>query len=966
MRPYRHWTLLCSVAPAALIFVAGTLPGAAQAQQSAAGPNQLEEVTVTAEKRTEDVQQVPIAVTAFTSAALQDKGITDIHTLSNLAPNVNFDSSSPFSGSSSILSASIRGIGQDDFAFNLDPGVGVYVDGVYYARTVGANQNLMDVDRVEILKGPQGTLFGRNTIGGAISIVTRTPGDDYMVEGEATTGSYDRRDFAMTADIPITESLLSSITVSSLERDGYQKRVPYTQATPYATEPTASFDQAGVESEGNTQGGQNQQTIRAKFLYKASTDLKFTLTADWTHEDQTVTPNTILQTEQNNPASLASLYNVCVSLPNAAAAKAAGLAAICGPIGPSTKPAPGGGFVTNGLPLYGLLPYNMADASTGNIDTTYATGNNFDRLNSFGGSFTIDYALSDTLAFKSITGYRRLQWDVGLDDDGSPVTLVEPSFEEGQHQLSQELQAIGTAFDSRLNYVGGLYYFNEGGFIHDFVPLTMLQINGPNELDTTSYAAFGHANYKLTDQIGITLGARYSIENKDFMGGQQDLNAFAYKSSGCYPVTTICQELLGFPVPGQPLRYFPAGQLTENYYIFTPTAGAEYHFTDELMSYFSYSKGFKSGGWTTRLSNPIPSGLLAEFGPEKAETYEVGLKSEWFDNRLVANLAAFYTEYDGIQLNVEEGVSPTYKNAGNADILGTELETHALLGDGLSLNGAFGYLDAYYTSTLIGTESPTTALPLGTKLPKTPKFKVSLSPEYDIPIATDSVLRFLGTWTHTTSMFNDSLNTPLLRRPTTDVFDASVQYDAPDDRYEVIVGGTNITNDRYITTGQAQIAGGFIDGTYNAPAEWYLTLRVRFHPEKAAPVYAPPPVPAPAAPPPPPAAPEAKRSFQVFFDFDKSEITAAAAKVIQAAADAVKAGQIVQVMVTGHTDTVGTAAYNQGLSERRAAAVKTVLVADGVSDGEISTLGVGKTGLLVPTADGVREPQNRRAEIVLQ
>jgi len=154
--------------------------GERQSQPSATDPMQLEEVIVTARRRDESLQQVPIAITAFSESTLRAKGITDIHGLSALTPNVNLDQGSPFSGSNSVLSASIRGIGQDDFAFNLDPGVGVYVDGVYFARTVGANQSLLDVERIEILKGPQGTLFGRNTIGGAISIVTRTPGSEFL------------------------------------------------------------------------------------------------------------------------------------------------------------------------------------------------------------------------------------------------------------------------------------------------------------------------------------------------------------------------------------------------------------------------------------------------------------------------------------------------------------------------------------------------------------------------------------------------------------------------------------------------------------------------------------------------------------------------------------------------------------------------------------------------------------------
>src|SRR5262245_12290695 len=197
----------------------------------------LEEIIVTSQKREQDIQKVPIAVSAFTSETLKAKAVTDIHSLTNLTPNVNLDASSPFSGDTSVLSASIRGIGQDDFAFNLDPGVGVYLDGVFLARTIGANQNLMDVDRVEILKGPQGTLFGRNTIGGAINIITHVPGPEPRFQAQATIGQYDRRDLGFTADLPITDSLLSSLTVSSIDREGYQDVIPYPTSSPMGVTP---------------------------------------------------------------------------------------------------------------------------------------------------------------------------------------------------------------------------------------------------------------------------------------------------------------------------------------------------------------------------------------------------------------------------------------------------------------------------------------------------------------------------------------------------------------------------------------------------------------------------------------------------------------------------------------------------------------------------------------------------------
>src|SRR6184192_2503897 len=156
----------------------------------AVAQEKLQEVVVTAERREENIQNVPIAITAVTTETLRSKGVTDIHALSNLTPNVNLDAGAPFSGDKSVLSASISGIGQDDFAFNLNPGVGVYLDGVYLARTIGANLSLLDVDRLEILKGPQGTLFGANTIGGAISVVTHTPGNTPRFMGTATAGEY--------------------------------------------------------------------------------------------------------------------------------------------------------------------------------------------------------------------------------------------------------------------------------------------------------------------------------------------------------------------------------------------------------------------------------------------------------------------------------------------------------------------------------------------------------------------------------------------------------------------------------------------------------------------------------------------------------------------------------------------------------------------------------------------------------
>ena len=788
----------------------------------------LAEITVTAQKRSQNVQDVPIAISAFSEEALRTRGITDLHGLSALIPNVNLDQGSPFSGSNSVLSASIRGIGQDDFAFNLDPGVGVYVDGVYFARTVGANQNLMDVDHIEVLKGPQGTLFGRNTIGGAISIVTRTPGDEFAVQGQVTAGSFSRRDVSLMADIPLSSTVLSTLTFSSRDQDGYQKRIPYPSPTPYVTDPVGAFHNSGTET-FDTQGGSNEQVIRAKVVWKASDALTATFTGDWTHTNQPSTASTVLSTVTTfaQGGVFGPFYNACIL------GQAPGNALICGSRGVVGT----GLWQANLNPNTTRLLYGPAVTNTGNIDTTYATGPNFDKLDSYGAAATVDWELNPSYKIRSITSARRLHWSTATDADGSAFDFFELGFVERQHQVSEEVQLIGDLLDSKLKLVAGLYYFNEGGYIHDLVVFGdgLLQIDGPNTLDTKSYAGYLHADYKLTDKIGITLGGRYSEDKKTFTGGQQELNQFFYKVSGCYPYNasaaliggpagSTCQQVLGFPNPDNPNQLYPIGENHESFNEFTPTANLQYHFTGDVMGYASYSKGFKTGGWTTRLTAPLPPGSPAQaFGPETDKTYELGLKSEWLDHRLSVNTAVFWSNYDQIQLTYTQSTSPVTQNAGNARIKGAEIELQSLLGSYFSFTGNVGYMDAKYTEVNQFAQATT-----GPYLPKTPRLKLSLSPDVHTKLDNGATLRLGIDYTHTSEIFNDVQDTALLRRPKEDMFNVSSSFILPNGKTTLTVGGTNLTDRRFITTGQPQVAGGTVYGAYNAPREWYATVGVKY------------------------------------------------------------------------------------------------------------------------------------------
>jgi iron complex outermembrane recepter protein len=806
------------------------LPGLCQsAGVEADEPTELAQVTVTAQKREQNIQDVPIAITAFSAQDLSTRAITDLHGLSHLIPGVNLDAGSITSGSSSVLAASVRGIGQDDFAFNLDPSVGVYQDGVYLARTVGANLNLLDVDHVEVLKGPQGTLFGRNSIGGAINIVTRQPAKEFSLQGTASTGSFNRRDVSLEMDLPMSEHLLSSVTVSSLYRDGYQRRIPLPPGNSYVTDPTNGFVNSGYET-FDVQGGQNEQVVRVKLLWQVTDSLTATVTGDWTHTNQPATAVTVLQTIDSPPDAVFNVfYNDCLLgiafAPNAAQA--------CGPRANAGTSLWQANLNPNtARPLFG-----PQIVFTGNIDRSYATGPDFDKLDAFGASATIENVFSPLWKLRSITGFRGLNWKSSLDDDASPVADFQLGFREGQHQASEELQLLGTSFDSRLQWVYGLYFFHEAGGIHDFVVFGqgLLQIDGPNELETTSYATYLHADLKLTDRVGLTVGGRFSADRKAFTGGQSDLNGFFYKISGCAPYNApasiiggpanlTCQQLLGFPNPNNPNQIYPYGRNHLAFNEFNPTATLQYHFTDAVMGYFSYADGFQSGGWTTRLTQTLPLGTPApSFGPETDKSYEMGLKTEWLQRRFLCNTAVFVSNFNQIQLTYNQLASPITQNAGDARIKGLEIETQSLLGAHFSLLGNLGYLDAKYTEVNTYAQATT-----GAYLPKTPRLKFSLSPDIHAQIYGGAEIRLGLDYTHASEMWNDVQNTWALRRPREDLFNLHSSLTSSNNKVTLTVGVENLSDRRYITTGVEDPARGIISGTYNPPREWYATLAAKY------------------------------------------------------------------------------------------------------------------------------------------
>jgi iron complex outermembrane recepter protein len=842
---------------------AGAGLGAAFALSTAHAQTALEEVIVTAQKRSENVQDVPISISAFTASALQERSVGDLSQLSSLAPNVTFDAGTPFSGSGSVLAAYIRGIGQNDFAFNLDPGVGVYLDGVYLARTVGANQDLLDVERVEVLKGPQGTLFGRNTIGGAISVVTRDPGDDFGYQSDVTTGSFDLIKARGSIDVPLSDTLKSSITVGVKRREGYQKRVPFDVADQvYDFNDIRDYQHINDDS-ASREGGDDVWNARVKLKWDNGGRVQARLSTDFTNVDQPASANSLLLAVPTVPGPFAGvaannipgtafdptassgflfagLYNFCIGATGAEIA-ARNAQNLCGPRGtalnPSLQLSPLASVNVDADPFNNRLPFDNRFV-TNDPDKSYATGASSQKLRNWGVAGVLDVDLSDSLAFKSITAFRDMGWKVGMDIDGSPLTTLAVSFEMNQQQISQEFQFNGNALDERLKYVLGLYYFREQGDLHDYVTFAdgNLQIDGPNDLWTRNYGAFTQIDWRLTDLIGITVGGRYTKENKEFEGFQADLNGFNYKLFNCMDFTA-CRAPLNFPDPDYALRYYVPGTQKKDFNNFSPKVGVQLHPGDDVMLYASYAEGYKTGGWTTRLSNPLPAdpvtGIVPapDFDEEEAKTYEIGLKSQFFGNRLQVNGAVFHTDYDGIQLNFQQGVSPTIQNAGNARIKGAEIELNTAITDAFTVAASAGYTDAEYTSVLA--QSVVSPNPLqagvfvGGELPKTPETTYNISPRYEIALSGGASVVLIADYTRVGKLWNDTERTLLLERDASDLINASIAYRAESGKWDVTLGGTNLSDERFLTTGQAQIGGGLIYGTYNRPREWYLMLHVR-------------------------------------------------------------------------------------------------------------------------------------------
>ncbi|TNE67782.1 MAG: TonB-dependent receptor [Alphaproteobacteria bacterium] len=430
----------------------------------------LEEVIVTARKFQENLQDTPISVTALTANGLERRQITSTEDLDQATPNLSFSSAAPLAANQAQSVIYIRGIGQLTPTANVDPGVGIYIDDVYLSQSVGGTMDFRDIESVQVLRGPQGTLFGRNTIGGAVVITTRDPSLTSGFEGtfKVGLGTDNLRDVFVAANIPVSDTFALRASFGSRTRDGYVLR---------------PFD-------GKKLGDDDTYTLTTKALWMPNENFEVKLGFDYTHADE------------NGVA----YQNVGIS-ETGAFVRGVSFAAGC----------PGMTSVGQAVPLIDD-PRCVNDFLIGEEGTNNGTHKTVSNLESWGLSLNMKYDINENLSLKSITAYRSLDWNGNRDPDGTPYPILHTDYSSEGDQFSQELQVLYET--ERLKAVMGFYYFDEE--VTDIVTVTLAPPPFPggigdsdnNIVKNHNWAVFSQATYDVTDAFSLTVGGRYTADTK--------------------------------------------------------------------------------------------------------------------------------------------------------------------------------------------------------------------------------------------------------------------------------------------------------------------------------------------------------------------------------------------------------------------------------------------------------------------
>ncbi len=742
----------------------------------------LKDIVVTARKRVENVQDTPISITAVQGVVLEEMGVTNIAGIADIAPNLTFSTTGTVSGSSSAAVVYIRGIGQNDYVPVADPGVGIYVDEVYLGRTVGAVLDLADLKSVEVIRGPQGTLFGRNSIGGAISLTSTDPGDQLKGKASFTGGSYSRNDATFKISGPISETLGFTLNLTRRNREGYVERV--------------FVDDSYL-------GNDNSHGARLKLNYQKP-DSKFSakFIVDFATEREDSSP------EQNlffhDDRLLPQLWNT-----NAASA----------PTSTASGYVPGD--TTAGTDIYDER-WNFGPFKTGE---TSLSQNDID---TWGSSMNLKYQTGDNSDVKLILAYRELDAEFARQTDGSPLNIFENRDVYDQDQFSADFRFSRST--DKLDFVTGLFYFIENvdnklsftGALQDFAYPVFLG----GLVENSNYAIYGEATYKVTNKLSLTAGLRYTSETK-----KAQPNAFRDPSISIEDTPVEPDPIRDATTNGQ--RLLDKIWQENTFDQVTWRFNTAYKVSDALNIYGTVSTGFKSGGFEWRVTNTSfyddPSndfdgdgdGDLPQFDPETVTSYELGAKVKI--NKLRFNTAFFYTDYKDLQIaaNPPGSIATFQTNAGDAEIKGLETEIIWLPNSSMLLNVGYGYIDAAYKDLIEGvtvTEDDNFIL--------TPEHTLTFGGSYKIPVSFGSFTpRIDGHYKSRVDF--EAENSDFVFDDGHTAINASIKFNAKK-HWEFIIGAENITDELYLIGGDSNTAIGYENGIYARPRNYYATLSYTF------------------------------------------------------------------------------------------------------------------------------------------
>ena len=787
---------LLALTPALAITAAPAFAQQAEPDTPAAveGQNIGDAILVTARRREESLQEAPVAVSVFSAETLQDRQIQQTQDLERITPSLQFKPAGQLSGNSAASVVFIRGVGQLDPTAAVDPGVGIYIDEVYVGRSVGGTIDFGDIASVQVLRGPQGTLFGRNTIGGAILVATREPefgtlsgrgrfrvGEDNLYEGFAAF------------NIPIADTVAARVSGGFRKRDGYVIR---------------AFD-------GLDLGNDDSFTLNGALRFEPSPGFELQLRADYTKRDENGAP--FVFAGINESAPVPAIVSVGAGCPGATI-----------PFAP----------ITPGDPRFGppSVP-NIDDPRCANdfqargkfVNGGTAPVTSTSEVWGVSGTATLD--LTDALLLKSITAYRSTQSRGIRDADNTPFLIITTDVGGESDQFSQELQ-LQYGGGPLTGILGG-YYFDEDTLERATVPLSFppsppligsVLAGGPgsrdlqvSNLETKSWAVFGELSYEILAGLELTGGLRYTRDRKSFTGTVLNLFPATLPDPDPLPSAAIPD--------GGPLFIYPTlNRATFN--ALTGSASLGYGVADWLNIYASYARSFKSGGFNTRYNAPPPGFVPLPFGEETVDSYEVGAKASAGD--LTLNLAAFQADYGDIQLVFRQGVVPLLFNAGKARIRGFEAEASYRPYDlGLYIDAGLSVLDDEILSITPVPGATATVAP-GDDLPLTPSFQGNFAIGYDIELDNRYTLtpQFDGAYTSSLVFITGSV--PEIEQNGYFVANASLKLDI-DDRFQVLGGIINLFDKDYLIQGNASLGTlGYAEKIYARPRNWYIQVSAQF------------------------------------------------------------------------------------------------------------------------------------------